>query len=108
MRNYFKKLYPNEEVIIPEESLVPLPKIKYDDDTKISDILTQAMDAELAAKNFYLELRYKIDDVEIKKLLFYLAKMEESHYHLLKSEFETEKTFEDHYDVYWDMMHVRP
>lgn len=106
---FFKEKYPNESIQIPDTSPVPLPNIKIEDEMiQISEIIQQAMDAEIAAHDFYLEFssRFK-EEKEIYNMLNYIADMEMGHYKLLEIEKENSLKFES-YDEFWPMMHAGP
>ncbi len=106
---FFKKSFPSESIKIPDKTPVPLPEIKVDDETMpISEILQQAMNAEVAAHNFYqkFSLRFK-EQKEIYNMLNYIADMEMGHYRLLEIEKENSERFES-YDDSWPMMHAGP
>jgi rubrerythrin len=94
---------------MPDRTPVPLPEIKINDEKiQISDVLQQAMMAEMAAHDFYLgvSIRFK-DEIEIFNMLKYIADMEMGHYRLLEIEKENSLRFES-YDDSWPMMHVGP
>lgn len=104
----FRGNFPGKEPVPPETSPVPLPIIMIPDEmVPISEVLESAMQAELAAKDFYLAFADLLDDAEQKRTLEYFALMEEGHYEILKVEKENSLRFED-YDDYWPMMHVGP
>lgn len=106
---FFKKKFPDTILEIPEKSPVPLPIIRIKDELiQLSEILQQAMNAEIAAHDFYLEFssRFK-DDKEIYNMLNYIADMEMGHYRLLEIEKENSERFES-YDDSWPMMHAGP
>ena len=105
----YHKKYPNKTMKIPDRTPVPLPEIKIgDEQINISDVLEQAMNAELAAHDFYLGVssRFK-DEKEIFNMLKYIADMEMGHYRLLEIEKENSLKFES-YDESWPMMHMGP
>jgi rubrerythrin len=111
-RDYLESIYKmefQEEVPgLPEKSPVPLPGVDIDKPyVQASDIMSQAMDAEMAASDFYGSLSSKFDDADISKTLQYLAKMEIGHYKLLEIEKEYLESEED-YEIEWEMMHVGP
>lgn len=113
-RGFFQRLYsrtfPGKKMAIPEgASPVPLPKIKVDDEsTPLSEILESAMEAEMAAHGFYTGLADRFEDqLDIKKMLLYIASMEMGHYKILEIERDNTKRFED-YDSEWPMMHAGP
>ncbi|KYK26956.1 MAG: Rubrerythrin [Candidatus Proteinoplasmatales archaeon SG8-5] len=104
----FRENIPGREPVLPGASPVPLPNIIIpDEQVPISDVLESAMNAELAAKDFYLAFARILQDPEQKRTLEYFAQMEEGHYNILKVEKENSLKFED-YDDYWPMMHVGP
>lgn len=104
----FKSTFPDEELVLPEESPVPLPEIEFDSEmVLLSDILSAAMDAEMAAYEFYNELSKLIDDKAASNTLKYIASMEMGHYGLIEIERDLAKERED-YEIEWGMMHVGP
>lgn len=105
----FQKEFPNEEMVLPRESPVPLPELRItDENVPLSEILWKGMQAEKAAYDFYngLASRFK-DNQEAAKALSYIALMEMGHYKLLEVEKENAKEFED-VDFEWPMMHIGP
>ena len=109
---YIEKIYREkikEEIPpLPEKSMVPLPEIMVSEDMPISEILQGAMDAELAAREFYLALSNRFEESpEIKKMLQVFADMELGHYRLLEIEKQLAEKFED-YEAMWPDFHVGP
>lgn len=105
----YKRKYPNKVIEMPNKTPVPLPEIKIKDEKiQISEILQQAMDAEMAAHDFYLGVsnRFK-DEKDIFNMLNYIADMEMGHYKLLEIEKDNSLKFESYEDA-WPMMHVGP
>ena len=100
--------YPDNDLVLPKESPVPLPKIEFTEGTPISKILNQAMGAEQSASEFYKSLatRYEAGN-KIHNTLLYFSDMEIGHYKILKTEKESMERFEDA-DVYWPMVHAGP
>ena len=105
----FKQEFPRKELTIPKETPVPLPEVKItDQDTPISKILGQAMEAEKAAHDFYQELsKFFEKDLKIKNTLTYFATMEMGHYKILEVEKQSMESYEEA-DEYWPMMHIGP
>jgi rubrerythrin len=105
----FKKEYPDKEIRLPDKSPVPLPRVRIDtEQVQLSDILSDAMQAEMAAHDFYTELSEQYDrDPEVKVMLLYIAHMELGHYKILEVEKSNTEKFED-FDFEWPMMHVGP
>ena len=109
LEKVFKEYVPDVEIVLPEYSPVPLPEIDVSDETvPMSQILQQAMDAELAAYEFYMEFaKFIKDNPKLVKALEYFAKMEQGHYELLKIEQASADEFEE-FDEYNPLMHVGP
>lgn len=105
----YKSEFPKKTVQLPEESPVPLPGITLpeDEDISLSKILTQAMEAEQAAHDFYLHLSERYEDENVKNMLHYFADMETGHYKMLEQEKQSMEWFEQS-DVYWPMIHAGP
>ena len=108
IEDIYKNHIPENEVVLPKKSPVPLPELEFSKDTPMSKLLSQAMDAEKAANEFYTSLSTRFpDDTKVKNTLLYFAKMELGHYKLLEIEKDSMERFEEA-DVYWPMIHVGP
>lgn len=107
LEKLFKKKFPDEEIVLPDESEMPFPSFEVTDDMQLSEILKNSMEAEKIASEFYRDMEKEADDTEEKAMAKYLSSMEESHYYLLKSELEIAYNFEL-YDEVHDMMHAGP
>ncbi len=103
----FAKKFPGEKIELSSTITTPLPEIKADDDMPISEILQSAMDAEMAAREFYLSLSEKVEEEELVKMLKIFADMELGHYRLLEIEKQLAEKFED-YEAMWPEFHVGP
>jgi rubrerythrin len=107
----FNKQNPGVVLAIPDISPVPLPEVKIDSEAMpISEVVSQAMGAELAAHDFYKGLAGRFADDEnatIKGTLEYFARMEKGHHELLSMEKDNLVNFED-YDQMFPMMHIGP
>ena len=108
LRGVFRETFPGKEVVLPEETPVPLPDIIIpDEQVPLTQILESAMGAEMAAHEYYKKLSEMFDNPTTKATLTYLAAMEMGHYKLLEIEKEIAGRFED-FDVYEPMMHAGP
>ena len=109
IESLFVKRIPEKEVVLPEKTPVPLPELKIPDEgILISDVLGKAMQAEMAAHDFYLGMADRFtDEKDIHKTLQYFASMEIGHYKLLADETKKALDFEQ-YDQVWPMMHAGP
>ncbi len=100
LEKLFHELYPGEDIVLPEnpEYLPEFPEIKIFAElngvTDVRKIIEQAMKAELAAKKYYEDLADIVEDEKIKKLMLYMAKIEEGHYYILQSEYREIEEFE--------------
>ncbi len=103
----YKGKFPEEPLKVPEKTPVPLPEIKFEsEDVPLSEILRQAMDAELAAHEFYKSLAERFtEDREVRKNLLFFSSMEMGHYHLLKIELENIERFEE-WEEFNPMVHI--
>ena len=112
-RNYleaeYREQFPDRELSLPAFSPVPLPEIDISDETvPMSRILQQAMDAEMAAYEFYIEFaKYVPERKDLIRTLNYFAKMEMGHYEMLKLEQANAEEFEN-FDEFNPMMHSGP
>ena len=103
----FTKKFPESRIVLPEETVVPLPIVEIPDESvPLSIVFESAMDAEKASSEFYQQLAHEFDDL-VKKTLVYFAAMEMNHYKILEAEYKTMKRFED-FDIEWPMMNVGP
>jgi rubrerythrin len=106
----YRKNYPDKELVVPQEkSPVPLPEITIDiENVPLSEILQSAMQAEMAARDFYTGIADRFEEQpDVQKMLLYIASMEMGHYKILEIEKENALKFED-YDSEWPLMHVGP
>ena len=100
--------YPDNELVVPRETPVPLPKIEFSEKIPLSQLLAQAMKSEESASQFYKSLANRFEaGTKIQNTLLYFSDMEIGHYKILKMEKESMERFEEG-DVYWPMVHVGP
>ena len=111
-RQYIEKIYtktfPRKKLVLPKTTPVPIPTLIYpSEDAPLSSVLTRAMEAELAAKEFYTYLSTQFRNASIRHTLTYFADMELQHHKILEIEKESMDRFEEA-DVYWPMVHAGP
>ena len=101
--------FPEKKIILPNKTPVPLPEVKIkDEDIPISKVLKSAMEAEMAAHDFYKNFAGRFESgTKLNHTLNYFSDMELGHYKLLEVEKESMERFEEA-DVYWPMVHVGP
>jgi rubrerythrin len=111
-RGYFEAQYhhdfPDKKICLPEKGVVPLPQVKLEgEDTPLSRVFEQAMEAELAAYDFYRGIAALYADEATRNMIFYVASMEMGHYRLLEIERDNATRFEV-FEVSWPDVHVGP
>jgi rubrerythrin len=109
LEDIFRQRFPNQLLAVPEKPVVPLPAISFKDEmAPLSEIFAQAMKAEQAAHDFYLQLAELFnDDFEKKNLLLYFSMMEMGHFKLLELEKINLERLEE-YGEEQEMIHVGP
>jgi len=109
LENIFHQRFPGRDIVVPEQPVVPLPEIRFGDElVPLSQIIAQAMKAEQAAHDFYLQLADLFgDDFEKKNLLLYFSMMEMGHYKLLELEKSNLERLEE-FGEEQEMIHVGP
>jgi len=89
-------LYLNQTIQIPEKASEELFKsIDVAPSSSLVDILLQAMESEKFAEDFYARLAERMEGSQ-KRLLQYLSKVEQSHYVMLKTEYDAVQDFADY------------
>ena len=108
IEDIYRNHYPDNKVVLPRETPVPLPEVKFKKDTPLSILLKEAMNAEKSASDFYQSLAGRFEEgTKLHNTLIYFSKMEIGHYKILETEKESMEHFEEG-DVYWPMVHVGP
>jgi rubrerythrin len=72
-----------------------LPSVSIKPSSSLVDVLSQAMNAEKSAREFYASLARRIKALN-RQMLIYLSKVENSHYLMLRSEYILALQFEDY------------
>ena len=105
----YRKEFDGREPVLPEQAAVPLPDVILPtEQVPISHILSQAMEAEKAASEFYASMAERFPEgSEPREMMVYFSRMEMGHYHLLETEREAAAEFED-FDSVWPLMHIGP
>lgn len=111
-KQFIEELYMNhfadKKIVLPEKTVVPLPEVSYTEETAMSELLSQAMNAEHAASEFYKACSELFESGSKNHNTFlYFSDMEKGHYAMLQAEKESMQRFEDA-DVYWPMVHAGP
>jgi len=100
LEGLYRKLYPGKNIVVPEnpEFLPEFPEIKIFHElgttSDIRTVLGESMKAELSAKEYYESIANMVDDEYMKKMMLYMAKIEEGHYMILKKEYDDMVEFE--------------
>jgi len=108
IEDIYKNNYPDEEIRLPKNTPLPLPKINLNEEMPVSKLLIMAMNAEEKASEFYKSLAGRFEEgSKIHNTLLYFSDMEKGHYKILEMEKESMERFEEA-DVYWPMVHAGP
>jgi rubrerythrin len=109
LESIFRQRFPGQNIVVPDRPVVPLPEIRFsDDEVPLSEIFAQAMNAEQAAHDFYLQLaEFFGDDFEKKNLLLYFSMMEMGHYKLLDLEKSNLERLEE-FSQEQELIHLGP
>jgi rubrerythrin len=92
----FASMWGGEKPEIPkvvDKRLLPAVTIK--PSSSLADVLSQAMNAEKSAREFYSSLAKKIQAPN-RQMLMYLSKVENTHFLMLRSEYILALQFEDY------------
>ncbi len=87
MREAFSKQFPDVELKLPKNSIVPTIGDGLEKKAGIKELFETAMEAEKKASEFYTDLASRTHDPNSRKLLEYLASMERSHLSILQAEY---------------------
>jgi rubrerythrin len=108
IEDVYRNHFPENKIVLPKETPVPLPEVKFSEDTPLSKLLKDAMNAEHSASEFYKTLAGRFEEgSKIHNTLLYFSDMEVGHYKILEMEKESMERFEEG-DEYWPMVHVGP
>ena len=108
IEDIYRNHFPDNEISLPKETPVPLPEVKFSEDTPLSKLLKDAMKAEQSASDFYKSLADRFEEgSKIHNTLMYFSDMEIGHLKILEMEKESMERFEEG-DVYWPMVHAGP
>lgn len=108
VENIYRNHFPDQKIILPKETPIPMPILKFDEETPVSKLLQMAIKAEERAGDFYRHLSTRFEKgTKMHNTLLYFADMEKGHYNILEIEKESMERFEES-DVYWPMIHVGP
>ncbi len=96
LENLFQSMYPGDTPEVAEKvDAKLLPAVIIRPSSGLIDILHQAMAAERSAQAFYAGLAKRVE-LDKKKILVYLSKVERSHFLMLRSESAMARQFEDY------------
>jgi rubrerythrin len=92
----FASMWNMEEPEVPK-AVDPrlLPSVKLLPSSTLVDVLSQAMNAEKSAREFYASLAKRFEAAN-RPMLLYLSRVENSHYLMLRSEYILALQFEDY------------
>lgn len=88
LKEAYDKKYPEVELVLPENSIIPLIDEVLGRDASLKELFEVAMKAEKIAEDFYSNLAGNTSDSNAKSILLYMASMEQSHYAILAAEYD--------------------
>lgn len=105
--------FPGQELKVPDRPDLPLKSMPLDNKSSVLDLFKLALRKEKQAEDFYKDPRKIVEDERSRKILEYLARVERSHYFMIKSEIDLLEKFPDYYNVEdfhiaQDLFHVGP
>ena len=113
LERLFSQRFPKEELKIPEKSFLLPIKVSRGEKLSVLNLFKSALRAEKMSEKFYNEAGERAENKESQRILGYLARVERSHYFMIKSEIDMLDRFPDYYKVEdfhigQDMFHVGP
>jgi len=113
LERLFADKFPQETLRVPAASPRSAKAAAVEDTSAVLDLFKLAMAKEKEAEDFYKESKAGMDDPGGRKILDYLARVERSHYYMLKSEIDLLEKFPEYFDVEafhtgQDLFHVGP
>ncbi len=105
--------FPGQALTLPDRPDLPLKSVPVDGKSSVLDLFRLALRKEKQAEDFYRDSLKTMEDEKSRKLLEYLARVERSHYFMIKSEIGLLEKFPDYYNVEdfhvgQDLFHVGP
>lgn len=113
LERLYRQRFPQTELKLPQRPARSRPEITLSEQNSVLDLFRIALAAEKFAEDFYRTARKVVTDEGSQKILDYLARVERSHYFLIKSEIDLLDRFPDYYDVEdfhlgHELVHVGP
>lgn len=99
LERLYRQRYPDRELQLPDRPARSRPALTLEEKSGVVDLFKMALAAEKFAETFYREARDRAGEEGSRKILDYLARVERSHYFLIKSEIDLLARFPDYYDV---------
>jgi rubrerythrin len=99
LERLFRDHFPGRKLVVPAEAKRPRKAVPVDDATAVVALFKLAMQKEKEAEEYYKGAKSQAEDGQAKRILDYLARVERSHYFMLKSEIDLLERFPDYYNV---------
>jgi rubrerythrin len=100
LERLFRDHFPGRKLVVPAEARAPRKSAAaVDDAIAVVALFKLAMQKEKEAEEYYKNAKAQAEDAQAKRILDYLARVERSHYYMLKSEIELLERFPDYYNV---------
>ncbi len=99
LEDTYARRFPDVDLQLPAVSIVPpISPTDWKDQT-VPDLFQLAMTAEQMAAEFYSKEADRSTDDAARTVLRYLSNVENSHYHILETEFDLVSRFPDYYNA---------
>ncbi len=99
LERVFHDHFPERKLVVPAASARPKKKIDLADSAAVLDLFRLAMQKEKEAEEFYRSGKAGAEDAQSKRIFEYLARVERSHYHILRAEIDILEKFPDYYNA---------
>jgi len=94
-----RQKFPEVEIAIPKTSFVPKMESALTQDLSAKELLEVAMENEKTSERFYSDLEKRSLDLSGKAMLQYLSRAEQTHYKIIKDEYDMLQQFPDYFEM---------
>jgi rubrerythrin len=99
LERLFRDHFPGRKLVVPAASKRAKTAVVLTDATSVAALFKLAMQKEKEAEEYYKSAKAQAEDGQAKRIFDYLARVERSHYFMLKSEIDLLERFPDYYNV---------
>ena len=99
LERLFADKFPARKLAVPAAPARAARPVPLDESSSVLDLFKLAMAKEKEAEEFYKASKAAVEDPAGRKVLDYLARVERSHFYMLKSEIDLLERFPEYFDV---------